>query len=290
MSMSVAIRPASFYTKAMFAAVAALEKSGRHHLDLTDRANADLLGEFRWWCDISTTSHEGPWQRARHFAARLARGASDASSLAWGGVVYAPDGPFEAGGVFPQHWLTTHINQKELFALYHLLDQFCGAHPEVLRRAQVLMDVDSQAVEGAFKKGRSRNRVLHKLLIQLFDLQVKYEFMLSLRWVPTAENAVADAISRPSREAIIQLLPAAFRRLWDAMGPFDIDLMACAASGQISPVTGRQLPFFSRFNCPGSAGRDMLAQNMAVMPGTQRPAFGYFPAPHYGGPRSPTLR
>ena len=146
------------------------------------------------------------------------------------------------------------------------------------------MDVDSQAVEGAFKKGRLRNRVLHKLLIQLFDLQVEYEFMLSLRWVPTAENAVADAISRPSREAIIQLLPAAFRRLWDAMGPFDIDLMACAASGQISPVTGRQLPFFSRFNCPGSAGRDMLAQNVAVMPGTQRPAFGYFfPPPTMAG-------
>ena len=88
-------------------------------------------------------------------------------------------------GVFPQHWLTTRINQKELFALYHLLDQFCGAHPDVLRRAQVLMDVDSQAVEGAFKKGRSRNRVLHELLIQLFELQVEYEFMLSLQWVPT---------------------------------------------------------------------------------------------------------
>ena len=93
--------------------------------------------------------------------------------------------------------------KKELFALYHLLDQFCGAHPDVLRRAQVLMNVDSQAVEGAFKKGRSRNRVLHELLIQLFELQVEYEFMLSLQCVPTAENVVADAISRPSREAII---------------------------------------------------------------------------------------
>ena len=83
--------------------------------------------------------------------------------------MFAPDGPFEAGGVFPQHWLTTHINQKELFALYHL-DQFCDAHPDVLRRAQVLMYVDSQAVEGAFKEGRSRNRALHKLLIQLFGI------------------------------------------------------------------------------------------------------------------------
>lgn len=284
MSMSVAIRPASLYTQAMFAAVAALEKSGRHSMDLADHANADLLGEFRWWCRISTTSHEGPWQRARHFAAALRRGASDASSLAWGGVLHAPDGPFEAGGVFPPHWLTTHINQKEMFALFHLLHQFCGDHPEVLRRAQVLMDVDSQAVEGAFNRGRSRNRVLHELLIQLFDLQIEYGFMLSLKWVPTAENVIADAISRPSREAIIQLLPAAFRRLWEAMGPFDIDLMACTASAQVSPVTGLSLPFFSRFSCPGSAGRDVLAQNAAVMPGTTVPAFGYcFPPPSMAG-------
>lgn len=284
MSMSVAIRPASLYTQAMFAAVAVLEKSGRHHVDLADHASADLLGEFRWWCRISTTSHEGPWQRARHFAATLTRGASDASSLAWGGVVHAPDGPFEAGGVFPPHWLTTHINQKEMFALYHLLHQFCGGHPEVLRRAQVLMDVDSQAVEGAFNRGRSRNRVLHELLIQLFDLQVEYGFMLSLKWVPTAENVIADAISRPSREAIIQLLPDAFRRLWEAMGPFDIDLMACTASVPTSPVTGRSLPFFSRYSCPGSAGRDVLAQDVAVMPGTTVPAFGYcFPPPTMAG-------
>lgn len=284
MSMSVAIRPASLYTQAMFAAVAALEKSGRHCIDLADRTSEDLLAEFRWWCRISTTSHEGPWQRARHFAASITRGASDASSVAWGGVVHAPDGPFQAGGVFPRHWLPTHINQKEMYALYHLLDQFCGGHPEVLRRAQVLMDVDSRAVEGAFNRGRSKNRVLHELLIQLFDLQIEYGFMLSLTWVPTAENVIADAISRPSREVVTQLLPAAFQRLWDAMGPFDLDLMACTSSAQASPITGLRLPFFSRFSCPGSAGTDMLAQNVAVMPGTSMQAFGYcFPPPKMAG-------
>lgn len=68
------------------------------------------------------------------------------------------------------------------------------------------MDVDSQAVHGAFNRGRSKNRIIHDVLIQLFHLQIQYEFILSLKWVPTAENGVADAISRPSRGSIIQLL------------------------------------------------------------------------------------
>ena len=44
MSMSVAIRPAALYTQAMFAMVAALEKSGAHDVDLTLSSSADVLG------------------------------------------------------------------------------------------------------------------------------------------------------------------------------------------------------------------------------------------------------
>lgn len=73
MSMSVAIRPAALYTQAMFAAVSELEKSGRHRVVLADHAAADLRGEFQWWGRISTSSHEGLWQRAQHFATRLTR-------------------------------------------------------------------------------------------------------------------------------------------------------------------------------------------------------------------------
>ena len=115
-----------------------------------------------------------------------------------------------AGGVFPQEWLSKHINQKEMYALYHLLLQFCHRHPESLRRAQVSIDVDNEAVVGAFNRGRAENRDAHDLLIQLFNLQVSHEFMLSLKWIPTAENGVADAISRPSRDELIRLKQDAF--------------------------------------------------------------------------------
>ncbi len=60
--------------------------------------------------------------------------------MAWGGARFSTDDPF----------------QKEIYALYHLLHQFCSSNPEILPRAQVLMDVDSQAVHGAFNRGSSR--------------------------------------------------------------------------------------------------------------------------------------
>ena len=284
MSMTVAIRPASLWTHAMFAVIADLEKSGLCTVDLTQDSRADLLGELRQWLSITATSQEGPWQRARHFSAALTKGSSDASSVAWGGVVNTASGTFPAGGVFPPDWLAKHINQKEMYGLYHLLRQFCSRHPDVLRRAQVLIDVDNQSVVGAFNRGRARNRETHALLVQLCELQVEYGFMLSLKWIPTAENGVADAISRPSREAIIRIAPAAFKAVWTEIGPFNVDLMACTASVLRSPFSGEALPFFSQYDCAGSAGTDVFAQDVSIVPGTRVPAFGFcFPPPIMAG-------
>lgn len=280
MSMTVVIRPAALYTQAMFATFAVLEKNTRGAVDLSLDSSADLVGEMNKWVDISSTSHEGPWQLAQHFSAAITSGASDASSVAWGCVVYTAGDPFEAGGVFPSEWLPKHINQKETYASYNLLLQFCQRYPDGFRRTQVLIDVDYQPVVSSFNRGRAKNRVWHEFLVALYDLQIEYGFLLSLSWVPTASNGVADAISWRSREAVVQLAPAAFRSLWEALGPFNIDLMACAASAQCSPDTGAQLPFFSRYHCAGTSGVDVVAQNLAVLPGTDIPAFGFcFPPP-----------
>ena len=65
------------------------------------------------------------------------------------------------------------INQKEMYGLYHLLRQFCTRHPDVLRRAQVLIDADNPSVVGAFGRGRAKNRETRALLVQLFAMQVE---------------------------------------------------------------------------------------------------------------------
>lgn len=59
-----------------------LEKSGEHQIDLSKDEFVDLRGEFRQCVGISSTSHEEPWEKARHFTAALTDGATDASSTA----------------------------------------------------------------------------------------------------------------------------------------------------------------------------------------------------------------
>ena len=145
-------------------------------------------------------------------------------------MVNTTSGTFPAGGGLPSDWSSKHINQKEMYVLYHLMRQFRERHSDVLRRAQVLIDVDNQSVVRAFNRRRVKNRETHALLVQLFTLQVEHGFMLSLKWIPTAENGVADAISRPSRETIIRIAPVTFKALWDEIGPFNVDVMACTAS------------------------------------------------------------
>lgn len=228
---------------------------------------------------ITSTSHEGPRQRARHFTAVLKDGATDASSIGWGGVVNAGFGPFRAGGVFPRELLSRYVNSKEMYGLYLVLQQFCARHPRALRRAKVVIDVDSQPVVGAFKRGCAKDPVTHALLIQLFDLQVSYCFLLTLRWIPTASNAIADAISRPSRESIIRLHPDAFQAVWSELGPFSIDLMASTVSTKCVPQSSRTLPFFSQYACEGSSGVDVLAQDVSCVPCAGEPAFGFCPPP-----------
>ena len=280
MSLTVAIRPASLWTHAMFAVLSKLEKSGASRIDLARDSHADLVGEFRQWMRVTSTSHEGPWQQARHFTASFTCGSTDASSIGWGGVVNASSGPFRAGGVFPQHWISRYINSNEMYALYHVLQQCCTRFPDALRRAQVFVDVDNQSVVEEFKRGRAKDPGTQALLVQLFDLQVEQGFMLTLKWVATAANGIADAISRPSRESIFRLHPGAFGNVWEALSPFSIDLMASTASAQSIPGSSHTLPFFSQYDCPESSGVDVLAQGVSRLPRTGGQAFGYcFPPP-----------
>ena len=69
--------------------------------------------------------------------------------------------------------------------------------------------------------------------------------MLSLKWVPTADNGIADAISQPSRESAIRLQPRVFQELREATGPFNFDLMVFSESAQKDQVSSDRLPFFS---------------------------------------------
>ena len=115
------------------------------------------------------------------------------------------------------------------------------------------------------------------MLVQLFEPQVEHCFMLSLKRIPTGENAVAGTISRPSREAIIRVTPAAFEVVWAKKGPFNVDLMACRASVSQPPLKrgGTALFIYTKYDRAGSAETDVFAKDVSILPDTVVPAFGF---------------
>ena len=74
------------------------------------------------------------------------------------GVVNAGSGPIRAGRMLPHEWLSQHINSKEMYPLYRVRRQFCARLPDILRHAQVLINVDNQSRVGAFKRGKAKDR------------------------------------------------------------------------------------------------------------------------------------
>ena len=283
-SMSVAIRPASLWTHYMFTAIS--KANGRA---IRLETHADLRAELEIWLGLSTTSQEGPWYKEKHYEVTITTASSDASSNQHGGVVGLPEGEFSTGGGFPHEWLPRHINAKEMYALLETLEQCCKVHPQALRRAQVLMDVDNSATVAAYNKGRSRNSVTHNMLVRLFELQTEQGFWLSLKWVPSAENVAADAITRPPMHEIIRMRETTFRFLVSIFGEFSVDLMASTENAQRSydaeTERWQRLPFFSRYHCEGTAGVDIFRQNIALTPGSTSRAFGFcFPPPLMVGP------
>ena len=109
--------------------------------------------------------------------------------------------PILRGGSFPHEWLSPTYHQQ-MYPPYHVLRQFCTRQPEALRRAQVLIDVYNQSVVDAFKRGQAKDPETNALLFQIFELQVDVGFLLTLKWIPTASNEIADAISQQPRELI----------------------------------------------------------------------------------------
>ena len=59
------------------------------------------------------------------------------------------------------------------------------------------------------------------------------------------------------------------------MGTLNVDLMAFTASVLRSPLTGEALPFFSQYDCAGSAGTNVFVHDVSLVTGTSVPAFGF---------------
>jgi hypothetical protein len=104
----------------------------------------------------------------------------------------------------PRHHRRKHINTKEMLAVYKAIELW-GA-PGPLSGGRLILHIDNTAVVGGLAKhsikGEAMN-TLRRLLVKAaaFDLE------LVPRWIPTAENTLADALSRREWRKIADLCP-----------------------------------------------------------------------------------
>lgn len=92
-----------------------MDKVGDHRVQLSrqsdlraERCASGLSGRIRLTKDLGR-------KNTAFYRLSYWRGATDASSNAWGGAVSTTTGPFLAGGDFPSELLASHINSKENF-------------------------------------------------------------------------------------------------------------------------------------------------------------------------------
>ena len=237
-----------------------------------------LREELELWGGLTENAQEGPWYLAKHFVVVLMRAASDASSVAWGGVLRFASLVFQAGADFGPERMARDIHVKEMYALHELSQVFCKEFPGRLARAQVVADVDNLTVVHNFRKGRARDATVHRLLRAVFDLQMR-GLWLRLRWIPFEANVEADSITRAGRDGFVRLRPHVFAELWSFFRAFDIDLIASSVPAHCIPVAapgaGNQLPCFTRYACEGSAGVDFFSQDVSRVTGESARAFGF---------------
>ena len=111
-------------------------------------------------------------------------------------------------GDFAEEQVGLHINVKEAVALEASLRLFC----EKIKRKIVVVNVDNQVLFHIYEKGGStRQENITKICKQIFWLQVKAQFKLALRWIPSMENE-ADGITRDEVDDDIRLQDTRFKR------------------------------------------------------------------------------
>ena len=239
-SVELACPAARFYLRSLHD-VMATRASWDGEVRLSKQARRDL----RWWrhigrADVSRAIWRSPTDRTLH---------TDASRLAWGGVL---DGTVPAQGMWTGRDRGRHINYLELMAVYLSLQRFAGE----LQGASVLLWEDNQTIVQVLTNRTTRSHELMHLLRKVWRVIDGAGIQLSVRWIASKDNALADALSRGSPFDDLTITDDAWAELDARWGPHDVDRYATAA-------TARTASYNSLLPEAGSAGAAALAQEWA---------------------------
>ena len=157
-----------------------------HHV----RINAPLRADLEWWKEFL-----GVFNGKTFFVdsepVPTEEFSTDACPIGGGG--------FFQGDWFYVNWATNypslanvHINLQETFTVLIALERW----KDQLRDKWIIVRTDNTTTLSAINKGTSSNQLAMQWLRKLFWLSATYNFRVTSRYIPTAANTLADAISR----------------------------------------------------------------------------------------------
>lgn len=155
-------------------------------------------------------------------------------------------------------WIRYVSERSTEFELANIADEI-EMQAEQLAGKHVLVVTDNVGAAHIAGKGCQGNRRLHAASLRLWAQCIKHDVALSTQWL-SGQGIIksgADGLSRGEDVYDCVLSQAAFRRMWDKWGPFEVDCCASPGAIQRDPDTGECLEFVSPYG-DGASWADAL--------------------------------
>ena len=213
-----------------------------------------LCEEIAHWLFPKSWSVCLPWRSERHHQFQIY---TDASSFAWGGVLYPQASPIISSDYWTLNLISSDIAVKEALALANTLSAFADS----IRNSRVDVFVDNSGLIYAWNKQGARSHAFSDALKEIFKVLLSTNCVLRLTYLPSTAN-IADYSSW-----LLSLADAGFSydiwmHLQTAFGGSLGHLIHLTAlpSNAMTDLSGNVLPFFAPYHTPCCSGVNIFNQ------------------------------
>ncbi|MES9879251.1 MAG: DNA N-6-adenine-methyltransferase [Sedimenticola sp.] len=191
---------------------------------------------------------------------------SDASGEGFGGYLALPDHPqlevnidalcestLVEGSEVMGTWTLSERGKSSTWRELESVRRIVSNHADLLAEKKVGVLSDNQNVCSILKVG-SRKANLQDIAVDIRGICDFQNIAIVPKWVPRADNMVADRLSKTYDCDDWQIAEHVFSVLNVEWGPFDVDRFA-------SNLNNKCVVFNSKWWCPGTSGVDAFEQN-----------------------------
>lgn len=229
-STLLAVPEARLFTRSLYDDCRSDDPDDRSDRRLSHQSIRDL----RFWANLTDAGHGRPL----YLPTAAVTLHTDACNVGWGGGLTRGTDKHEARGFFTPEQAGLHINAKEVLAVRLTLESVAP----LLRPGEVVdLFVDSQVALHVIEALSSRSAPLLAELRRLHRVVQRLGVALVGAWLPTAENAWADALSRKEDNTDWTLARPFFASLEAMYGPHHVDRFATATNSQLECYNSRWL-------------------------------------------------